>query len=695
MADLHDDIFDNAHFERGEYNVRRIKSFYQKLIEDIVKLISLGQIDTTKLFSFKDYPQLKPQVDKLFEGFTKNVSAEMFNQFEQSWKYGEKKQSALVNEIASKINLSKEKVKEYLNPNKEALNAFQNRKIDGLRLSDKVWKLSEQFKKEIELGLDIGIGEGKSAAKLARELKANLTDPDRLFRRVRDKHGNLVLSKNAKAYKPGQGVYRSSYKNAERLTRTENNIAYHEANFQKMQQFDFVKGIRIKLSNNPNHCPFCEAMAGEYPKDFKFWGWHPQCYSDDTEVMTNNGWKLFKDLKEDDLIFSLNPEDKTPHYVRYLKSYKYQREGKMINFHNANLDLLVTPDHKMIYLNKKNGDIMDNKIAENYSKFNGGLYRSSEYKGELVSSIYVGEHQVDFNVFSEFMGYYLADGNLYWTRKNQIKITKDILKNTETYNKIKTCLEKMPFNFSEVQGGFYFNDESFYDYLKQFGKSPEKHIPLEIKNSSIEQIVIFLDAYISCDGHIKKPKPFVGNRGGLHMSKNGERTYFTSSKKMVSDIGELLVKIGKRPSYRLSAKKGDIKQHHNGNYATNNDNYVISECSSRTATVFEKSEVSYNGFVYDIELEKFHILYVRRNGKCVWSSNCRCTVITILKTWAEMEKDNERIFAGLKPLEPADAITKLPPQFTTWVSENKQKIENAKSKPYFILNNQEKISHLL
>ncbi|MDF2931229.1 MAG: hypothetical protein K0R36_560 [Chryseobacterium sp.] len=277
MANLHDDSFDLNHFNRNEYNVGRIKVFYRNVIEDIVRLISLGRIDVTKLFSFKDYPDLKRSVDMLFEQFTKNVSIEMNTQIEKSWKYGEKKQADLVNRVASKLDLPTQKVKEYLNPNTEALKAFRNRKSDGLNLSDRVWKLSNQFKKEIELGLDLGIGEGKSAAKLARELKSNLTEPDRLFRRIRDKHGNLILSQNAKAYNPGQGVYRSSYKNAERLTRTENNIAYHEANFQKMQQFDFVKGIRIKLSNNPNHCPFCEAMAGEYPKDFKFWGWHPQC----------------------------------------------------------------------------------------------------------------------------------------------------------------------------------------------------------------------------------------------------------------------------------------------------------------------------------------------------------------------------------------------------------------------------------
>lgn len=46
---------------------------------------------------------------------------------------------------------------------------------------------------------------------------------ERLYRRVRGADGKLHLSKAAKAYHPSQGVYRSSYKNAMRLTRTECN----------------------------------------------------------------------------------------------------------------------------------------------------------------------------------------------------------------------------------------------------------------------------------------------------------------------------------------------------------------------------------------------------------------------------------------------------------------------------------------
>lgn len=196
---------------------------------------------------------------------------------EKEWRLAEDKQSRLVQEIAKRTNISEAVVRRYQRHNAEALLAFQNRKADGLSLSDRVWKYSEQFKKEIELGLDLGLGEGKSAAQLSRDLRSYLNDPDKLFRRVRDKHGNLTLSKNAKDYHPGQGVYRSSYKNAMRLTRSENNTAYHEANYLKYQEFDFVIGIEVRLSNNPHHCPFCAEMAGKYPKDFKFTGWHPQC----------------------------------------------------------------------------------------------------------------------------------------------------------------------------------------------------------------------------------------------------------------------------------------------------------------------------------------------------------------------------------------------------------------------------------
>ena len=156
------------------------------------------------------------------------------------------------------------------------------------------------------MGLDVGLRNGLSADEMTRDLRQYLLHPDKLFRRVRDEHGLLKLSQAAKDFHPGRGVYRSSYMNARRLAATETNIAYRTADHLRWQKMDFVVNIEIVLSNNhtirlqpgekTSDLPgqmradgtpkanavrtltdICDTLAGRYPKDFKFTGWHPHC----------------------------------------------------------------------------------------------------------------------------------------------------------------------------------------------------------------------------------------------------------------------------------------------------------------------------------------------------------------------------------------------------------------------------------
>ena len=251
------DNSDFQHYNRSERYVREIKKIYQALIKEVSGLMALGKIDLEKPFSFSDYPHLAKQFDEIFRFYAENITLKIESYKGKEWRYGEVKAYQSAGVEVPKIKIPP------VRPPKE--------------LSERVWKHLSQYKGELELGLDLSIGKGKSANEIARDLKQYLNEPDRLFRRVRDKHGNLHLSKNAQNYHPGQGVYRSSFKNAQRLARTETNRAYHEASWRKYQEWDFVVGYEVRLSNNPKHCPFCSAMAGKYPKEFKFFGWHPNC----------------------------------------------------------------------------------------------------------------------------------------------------------------------------------------------------------------------------------------------------------------------------------------------------------------------------------------------------------------------------------------------------------------------------------
>lgn len=236
-----------------------------------------------KPFFFDDYPMAKARMEALVESMHDDLLAGIVNGIDAEWALANGQADELVAGMLAAAKLGKAVTPDrWLNNHTEALEAFKRRKIAGLGLSDRVWNYTGQFREEIEMALDLGIRSGKSAAEMSRDVRQYLRYPDKLFRRVRDEHGNLRLSKAAKAFHPGQGVYRSSYKNALRLTATETNIAYRTADFLRVQDLDFVVGIEVRLSNNHtlNGRPFfdiCDELAGKYPKDFKFTGWHPFC----------------------------------------------------------------------------------------------------------------------------------------------------------------------------------------------------------------------------------------------------------------------------------------------------------------------------------------------------------------------------------------------------------------------------------
>lgn len=301
MADKNteiDSLYESMHQKDMAAIERKIAAAYRKAAEEASKLADIQIPGTSKAFSIDDYPQLKKKVSEILEDLHNRLQTIIVNGVESQWTLANNKNNELSRTVFGDNigNLSEQQYSRYFSNNSNALQSFIMRTEAGLNLSQRVWKYTGAFKTEIEAALSIGIGTGKPAAEIAREVKSYLQNPDKLFRRVRDEKGNLKLSKAARNYHPGQGVYRSSYMNARRLAVTETNIAYRTSDYMRWQQLDFVVGIRICLSNNHN-CrgvpagtfrDICDQLSapnkstntsgrGCYPKDFKFTGWHPHC----------------------------------------------------------------------------------------------------------------------------------------------------------------------------------------------------------------------------------------------------------------------------------------------------------------------------------------------------------------------------------------------------------------------------------
>lgn len=274
---------------------KEIQQIYATAIAEASQMASRVNFDPSKPFAFSDYPLTKALITKLQRKVASGIEAIITKGVDTEFGLSQEKAEELAQSVYSDVEsaLMELRKQAYILQRNKAREAFLTRKESGLSLSDRVWRYIGQFKEELEMALDLGLRDGLSADELSREVRRYLNNPNMLFRRVRDEHGVLHLSKRAKAYHPGQGVYRSSYKNARRLTATETNMAYRTADYNAYQALSFVVGIRIMLSNNHtlNGEPFfdiCDNLSapngstatkgkGCYPKDFKFTGWHPLC----------------------------------------------------------------------------------------------------------------------------------------------------------------------------------------------------------------------------------------------------------------------------------------------------------------------------------------------------------------------------------------------------------------------------------
>jgi hypothetical protein len=310
-------------------NAQKIRALYQGAIIEI-SLVGVTIKLKEGVFKLSKYPALQKVVERELKKLHTGIYATLINSIKESWDLANQKNNLFVDRRLAGRKPTRKGRQILYDPNRGALEAFLKRKEQGLNLSTRVWNTLEPFKTQLETGLAVGISEGKSAAAMARDLKVFLNEPDRLFRRVRDAKGELKLSKAAKEYKPGQGVYRSSYKNALRLTASETNISYAMSDWHRWQQLPFVIGIRIKTSHNHPEFDICDTLQGDYPKSFVWKRWHPFCICYQTAIqMSDEEYERYEEkILSGDLLPEVKGLDKMPaEFTNYVKENKKRIEG--------------------------------------------------------------------------------------------------------------------------------------------------------------------------------------------------------------------------------------------------------------------------------------------------------------------------------------------------------------------------------
>jgi len=71
------------------------------------------------------------------------------------------------------------------------------------------------------------------------------------------------------------------------------------------------------------------------------------CYDDETDVLTTRGWKPWPKVDGTEIFGTLNPATRELEYQRATEVFHAGYEGRMYRVRSEQVDLLVTPNHRM------------------------------------------------------------------------------------------------------------------------------------------------------------------------------------------------------------------------------------------------------------------------------------------------------------------------------------------------------------
>jgi len=343
--------------------------------------------------------------------------------------------------------------------------------------------------------------------------------------------------------------------------------------------------------------------------------YNPYCFDSETEIYTKNGWKSVDTIKRSDLVASLNPKTLEWEWSGIKQIIKFNYSGTAYLFESRDISLLAHPNHMQpLFVDYKSA--ISFVSAQEYSpKYCWWFLRGANWRKQDNNIMWIGNKAYPKRNLCELIGWILGDGYLtkpagekhYYIGIRQEKQTNlNII-----YQLAKATTRKV----RKYKDRVVIRDHVLADFLaKEIGSvAGERRVPEFIRESSAENIQAFLYGLLGSDGHFrnrsKEPEGW------------GERIFYTSSASLAGSLAELILKAGGSVSYYLDCRKGKICF---DKYIEKTDSYHIRWKKSTTTLSrwVEKKEVFYNGIMWDVELEKNHILLVRRHGRVFWTGNC-------------------------------------------------------------------------
>lgn len=367
----------------------QVRNIYDRLNEKVASLVESVGYDGSTEFFFADFPEVKRDLLLLQRQFVGEMQTLIYSGTSVEWKNSNIFQDLVANKALKyyRAQVSGERFKHYFDSNSDQLKAFQARKDKGLNLSTKLWKQADIYKESLEATISTAIEKGMSATTLSKRISRYLKDWPSLQADYQERY--------AKATRCHDCEY-----NSIRLARNEISMAYRTAEQLRWQRFDFILGYKIKLSDSHPRYDICDDLAGDYPKDFKFRGWHPNCLCFTVPIVMSEE-EYWSDNREDSPNKIITPPENFSKWV-------YDNSTKIQEAENRGTSPYWIKDNKMLVsqsIKVGYGDLSLNEINDKIKKSptiitqdvfsRNGIYNDSRRKlHDDIVKTYLGDAKV-------------------------------------------------------------------------------------------------------------------------------------------------------------------------------------------------------------------------------------------------------------------------------------------------------------
>lgn len=328
------------------------------------------------------------------------------------------------------------------------------------------------------------------------------------------------------------------------------------------------------------------------------------CYDDQTEVLTQSGWKRFADLHKGEAVGTVNPETKEMEYQAPTAYIDQAYQGEMVTCEpdQQGADFCVTPNHRMVVETK----------ARNWHKHRADQMPKHGFlpvggwkptKGKKVDP-----------AFACLVGLFIAEGSFHYNGRSSYSIR---IAQKDYVEEVRQVILESGYSHSEYEGQngvvqFTISGRDIYEHFSRLvglHTSHEKRLPTECFKWSTEAIQALLEGLILGDG-----RKTTHNENGHVIATPA---IFTVSKKLADDIQAVCARVGQATRITSQTASDNYRGEELTLYAVrmnaHNRSYIYKQPIRRT---------QYDGRVYCLTVPN-GTLIVRRNGRPMVSGNCQ------------------------------------------------------------------------